>query len=268
LPYLPTGSAQTISSNTNLNGSGLTPVGNTFHYIVDNSSNTSTPATTSCTGNGKNRICTNIPATPAYAVTVNPPSGNSIFVYNQVSTVGSSFPRPTDIQSSDGKYRYIIPSLELGNSSVTINSSSDPDTNNSAPNNGVEFHLTGNIAFSGNGGISHSCSGGASVQCSNKFIIYGHASSGTACLKGTSDVYARILAPNYDFSQTGNASIQGSVFGRSWGKLGSCSASGNQLAVAANGNWDELPDSMQPGESSMQLPRMNGISSYRNKAAN
>ncbi|MEB3310485.1 MAG: hypothetical protein VKJ02_09645 [Snowella sp.] len=231
LPSAPPSSATNVTAATTLTGSGLTDIDDVYHYTLTKSNS-------------------------SIFVTVSPPSGKQIYVYNDLGNITSdtTLPRTGDVQSSDGKYRYKVGNIS-GNTDVTINSSSDPDTQSGA-NQGVSLYVTGDITLNGNAGMVHSCSSLSTdadkIACANRFQIYGYKSNGEICLKGNSDTYGYILAPDTNLGKTGNGLFTGSIIARSWGKDNNC-GSNNAIAVRQVGTWADLPPEFQPATFSPQV---------------
>jgi hypothetical protein len=241
LPRQP-GTTQNITSATTLNGTGQTPENNVYHYSIQKNS-------------------------PTLAVTVSPPSGTSIYVYNDLGNITGSdvtVPRNGDVQSSDGKYRYKVGDI-TGNSSVLVNASLDPDTQSqSGASQGVIFYLTGDINLNGNNAVSNTCSSNPTdpqaVACSNKFQIYGYKTNGQICLRGNADTYAHILAPDYNLGKTGNGIFNGLMIGKSWGKIQNCGSNNGAVAVKQVGTWGDMPVELRPTNLN---PQIGAINAYR-----
>lgn len=229
-----------------------------YHYILNNSANT--PITT-CTGKGKNKVCTSVVS--GIGVTVNKPTGSNVFVYNNLGSITSgttSLPRSTDVASSDGVYRYLIDSIDPTNGNSTINVSTSEE---------VSLYVLGDVKFNGSGDLNHNCSGVTDCTPSDlKIYAYATASAtpdnGVMCLKGNARVDGLILAPAYDLGKTGNGSWYGSIFGYSWGKVGNCgSNNGTTPSVIQTATWSILPPEFQPTTFS---PQVGNPTSYTQQA--
>jgi hypothetical protein len=205
-----------------------------------------------------------VPAVPAVyssAVTVSPPSGKQIYVYNYLADISSSetFPRTKDIPSSDGKFRYkIAGNINLGgNDNVVINTDSTL---------GIIFYLNGDMVFKGNPDLTVTCSATSTAAqkaaCSSKFQVYGYKTNGEICLKGGADQYGYILAPDYDMGKTGNGSFFGSLFGRSWGKIQNCGSNNGKVAVTQQATWSQVPGEIKP---STYSPTLGNFTAYTTK---
>ena len=118
--------------------------GGNYHYILDTSLNT---PTTTCTGKGKSKVCTTSPS--GVSVTINKPSSQNVFVYNNLGSITSgttNLPRSTDVASSDGVYRYFINSIDPTNGNSTINVSTSEE---------VSLYVLGDVKFNGSGDLNH-----------------------------------------------------------------------------------------------------------------
>jgi hypothetical protein len=218
-----------------------------YHYILDNSANTTT---ITCTGKGRNKVCSQ---PSGVTVTVTKPTGADVFVYNNIGTISSnvSLPRGTDVASSDGVYRYLVNSVDVnGNTNITISNAEE-----------VQFYLQGSMNFAGTGELVHNCDG--VTDCNPKdFQIFAYDSSGAGqiCLKGNTRTDGFILAPDYKLGKTGNGAWYGSLFANSWGKIQNCGSNNGATAVIQTANWANIPSDFRPASFS---PTIGNFMSYK-----
>ena len=218
-----------------------------YHYILDNSANTTT---ITCTGRGRNKVCSQ---PSGVTVTVTKPTGADVWVYNNIGTISAnvSLPRATDVASSDGVYRYLVNSVDAnGNTTITVSNTED-----------VHFYLQGSMNFAGSGELVHNCDG--VTDCNPKdFQIFAYDSSGAGQirLKGNSRTDGFILAPDYKLGKTGNGAWYGSLFANSWGKIQNCGSNNGATAVTQTANWATIPSDFLPASLS---PKIGNFTSYK-----
>lgn len=221
-----------------------------YHYTLDNSANT---AQTTCTGKGKNKVCTQV---SGVLVKVNKPTNSEVFIYNNIGTISNnvSLPRTTDIASSDGVYRYLVTSIDSnGNSTITISNTEE-----------VNFYLQGNMNFAGSGELVHNCNGVTGCLPTDfKIFAYDTSGTGQICLKGNTQTDAFILALDYKLGKTGNGAWNGSIFANSWGKIQNCGSNNAATAINQTDSWANIPAEFQP---SSLIPQIGSYTSFKTQA--
>jgi hypothetical protein len=193
------------------------------------------------------------------------PSIPSSNIFNSDITSSVTLPRsgdPTIAYDFDGNpstadeqvYVYQV------NGDIDLNGST---TLTVTPGNKVIIYLNGDIEKGTD--IIHDCTGGACTP--TDFRIYGEKTSGgELCMNGNNQTSAFILAPEYNAGSTGGANFSGSLWVKTWGKIPTCTASGNHVAITQTGTWATFPPSA--GKFDIPWPTFASVEGFQQIAAN